>query len=205
MSRPRQNGKTVGGLTQETTAARPSLLQPLRMGRYVCACLLRGIRDRQGGDELLVGGPIIVLKRLRYDAKYEIAYRCVQCSHQISRLSLWRRKNAARIDVVQAELTVRVEAAFHVLDQPRHDQLRNILLVDVLVAAEAIPSFVIEGAAFACPQFLLPIAQVRPSMREAPSHLASRNQTHVTAPIAFVGKQQIGGRLRLLIALRLGT
>jgi hypothetical protein len=92
-----------------------------------------------------------------------------------------------------------------VLNETRNHQLRNILLIDALVAPETIPSFVVESARLAFAEVLFPSTQVRPSPREALRHVVRRDQAHDAARVAFVREQKIRICLRLFVALRFGA
>ena len=153
--------------SQEMAAMRPSLLQSPREGRDIGARFRRGVRDGQRRDELLVGRPVVVLKRLRYDTKYKVAYRRIQHCHQISWLYLSRRQNTADIDIIQGEASLRIETAFHVLNKTGNDQLRNILLLDALVAPKTIPSLVVERIRFHACEVPAPIGASAPKPLES--------------------------------------
>jgi len=142
------------------------------------------------------------LKRLRDEPKHKVTYDRVQYGHKEKRGRLRRRNDPSDIDIVEAESPVCVEAAFHVLDKAWDYQLDDILLIDILISAEAVPGLVIECVRLTLTKFSLPSAQVRPGLRKPPSHLSRANQIDSAARIPLTGEEEVRARFRFLVALR---
>src|SRR5690606_14472527 len=111
--------------------------------------LLGCLRNRQGGDELLVRLEIPSILGLRYAPKYPIRYAGIQNTKQIPEIVFIRRDDAIHPHVIDVELPFLIRAYPQARHRLRHQQLLSSLLVQALVSSKLVPLLIVDLAAFA--------------------------------------------------------